>query len=379
MANTVYINKISKFLPGQPIDNDGMEQYLGLINGEKSKAKSIVLRNNGIKTRYYALDNNGKSTYTNAQLAAEAIINLGDNHFSINDIQLLACGTTSPDQLLPSHASMVHGLLKIKPVEYTSTSGSCNAGMLAMKYAFLSVKSGNTQNAVCSGSEKLSTWLQAKNFEEEISVAEKLENKPILAFEKEFLRWMLSDGAAAALITDKQNENSLSLKIHWIEIISFAGSFDTCMYAGAEKSEDGNLIPWRDFSDKEMSEKSILTLKQDTRLLVENIIKTGGQYLETVCEKHNFDINEISWFVPHLSSLYFQQKIADELKLRKLYIPEEKWFINLPRVGNVGSASVYLMLEELFNSNRLEKGDKILAMIPESARFSYSYALFETV
>jgi len=45
----------------------------------------------------------------------------------------------------------------------------------------------------------------------------------------------------------------------------------------------------------------------------------------------------------------------------------------------VGSASVYLMLEELFNGNYLKKGDKILAMIPESARFSYSYALFETV
>jgi len=379
MSLNVYINKISKFLPNRPVENDRMEHYLGFINGQKSKAKPIVLRNNGIKTRYYALDENGKSTHSNAQLAAETIRKFEDKNFSLNDLELLACGTTSPDQLLPSHASMVHGLLKIKPVEYTSTSGSCNAGMLAMKYAYMSVKSGNTKNAVSCGSEKLSTWLQAKNFEEEAATIENLENKPMLAFEKEFLRWMLSDGAAAVLMSDKPNENSLSLKIHWIEVISYAGTFETCMYAGAEKSEDGNLAPWRDFSEKEIAEKSVMTLKQDTRLLGENIVKIGGEFLENICKKHNLNLDEIQWFTPHLSSLFFKQKIADELKSRNLNIPDEKWFINLPKVGNVGSASVYLMLEELFNTNKLKKGDKILAMIPESARFSYSYALFETV
>ena len=56
-------------------------------------------------------------------------------------------------------------------------------------------------------------------------------------------------------------------------------------------------------------------------------------------------------------------------------IPEEKWFTNLTQVGNVGSASIYLMLEEIFSSGRLKIGDKLLLMVPESARFSYSYAL----
>jgi 3-oxoacyl-[acyl-carrier-protein] synthase-3 len=37
------------------------------------------------------------------------------------------------------------------------------------------------------------------------------------------------------------------------------------------------------------------------------------------------------------------------------------------------------MLEELFHSGQLKKGDKILCMIPESARFSYVYSLMTVV
>jgi len=55
-------------------------------------------------------------------------------------------------------------------------------------------------------------------------------------------------------------------------------------------------------------------------------------------------------------------------------IPMERWFMNLDKVGNVGSASIYLMLEELMNSGKLKKGDKVMLSVPESGRFSYSYA-----
>ena len=66
----VFINDTSVFLPNEPVANDDMELYLGYINGKPSKSKSIVLRNNGIKNRYYALSKGGKPTHTNAQMTA---------------------------------------------------------------------------------------------------------------------------------------------------------------------------------------------------------------------------------------------------------------------------------------------------------------------
>ncbi len=375
----VYINAAEKFLPGKAVSNDEMEEYLGKINGSNSKARPIVLRNNGIKTRYYAIDKNQKSTYSNAQLTVEAIKKLQKNNFTVEDIELLACGTTSPDQLLPSHASMVHGELKTKNTEYSSFNGSCNAGMLAMKYAYLSVLSGNTNNAVCTGSEKLSTWLIADRYKNEAEKLAEIEKKPILAFSKEFLRWMLSDGAAAALLENKPNDTGISMKIDWIEITSFAGELETCMYAGGEKDKNGNLIPWKDLEDNYIVENSLMVLQQDTRLLGSNIVKKGAEFLVDLTKKHNFTTDDFDWFLPHLSSMYFKDKIYEEMKANGIYIAEDKWFLNLPYVGNVGSASAYLMLEELFNSGKLKKGEKILVMVPESARFSYTYMMLTVV
>ena len=56
-----------------------------------------------------------------------------------------------------------------------------------------------------------------------------------------------------------------------------------------------------------------------------------------------------------------------------MHIPKEKWFTNLATKGNVGSASIYLMVDELFKSGKLKKGERLLLVVPESSRFSYSY------
>ena len=71
--------------------------------------------------------------------------------------------------------------------------------------------------------------------------------------------------------------------------------------------------------------------------------------------------------------MFFKDKIIEESQRRGFCIPEEKWFVNLPKVGNIASASAFAMIEELMYSNLLKKGQKILVMVPESARFSYSY------
>jgi len=39
-----FINSIGNFLPGKPIGNDELEDYLGKVNGRASKAKSRILR-----------------------------------------------------------------------------------------------------------------------------------------------------------------------------------------------------------------------------------------------------------------------------------------------------------------------------------------------
>ncbi|WP_276369184.1 beta-ketoacyl-ACP synthase III [Chryseolinea sp. H1M3-3] len=379
MNRSVYITKLASFLPNDPVSNDEMENILGKINNQASKAKPLILRNNQIKTRYYASDKEGNPTHTNTELTKLAVEKLFDKSFGLEDIEVLSCGTTSPDQLLPAHAAMVHGALGGNPVEINSTTGACSAGIQALKFGYLSILSGTASNAVCTGSERFSIWMLAKYFKEEGEKVAQLEGDGIIAFEKDFLRFMLSDGASAALLQDMPNANSLSLKIEWIEQRSFAHELPACMYAGAIKDEAGEFIGWSDLDQDVWTGESVFAIKQDTKLLGDFIVKKGGQLLKDLAASKKFDPEKVTYFLPHLSSQYFASRIAKELELIGLNIPSSKWFTNLSWVGNVGAASPFLMLEELFNSGKLKKDDQLLMMVPESARFNYAYILLTVV
>lgn len=369
----VYITKAAKYLPNEAVSNDEMEKYLGLINDTASKARRIILRNNKIQSRYYAIDKNGKSTHTNAELAKNAIELLFDENFTNQDLEVLSCGTSSPDIIAPSHAAMVHGLLKNKSVELNSSMGICCSGMNALKYGFLSIKAGNSKNAICTGSEKVSTWLSAQKYNNEIINLKNLEEQPIIAFKKDFLRWMLSDGAGAFLLQNKPL-GEISLKIEWMEAYSYAFELEACMYAGGDKLENGDIKPWSDFTPEQWLNESVFAVKQDVKLLDEFILPKGVESMSDAMAKHNITAEDVDYFLPHVSSYFFVEGLKKGLDEKGIVLTEEKWFMNLLRVGNVGSASIYIAVEELMNSGKLKKGDRILLSVPESGRFSFAYA-----
>jgi len=377
----VYINRTSAYFPNEPVSNDEMEEYLGYINKKPSKSKKIVLRNNGITNRYYALDKEHKSTHTNAEMTALAVRALFQNHpEEVNNVELLSCGTSSPDQMMPSHGVMTHGWLpEMGGIEVVSPSGVCCAGMHAIKYAYLAIKAGEIKTAVATGSERFSGLLVSDVFEEEAQKLVEMAENPFIAFQKDFLRWMLSDGASAFLLSDKPNEEGLSLQLDWIEGVSYANEMNTCMYMGAEKMEDGSLKGFMDYTPEEIMNRSVFSIKQDITLLSDNIVPLGGRKIMEIFKKKGLTVADIDYFLPHISSDFFRPKIYDMIDIYGGGIPYEKWFINLYTVGNVGAASVYLMIDELFNSGRLKKGEKILLLVPESARFSYMYAMLTVV
>jgi len=372
----VYITKIAKYFPNDPVSNDEMENYLGLINERHSKTKRVVLRNNKIKNRYYALNKKGELTHSNAKIAAESVKALfKENPVEIGSVDLLCCGTSSPDQIIPSHGVMTHGELpELKSIEVVSPAGVCCAGMHALKYAYLSVKAENRNKAVAVGSERLSAFIRSENFKEEAKHQKELEYNPIIAFEKDFLRWMLSDGAGAVLLENKKSEEGLSFRIEWIEGISFANEKETCMYAGGIKNEDTTLTGHMDMSTKEMIDQSALSIKQDVTLLSENILGLGIKRVKEIFDEKGLTSDDVDFMLPHISSFYFEEKIYDIFKSNGIEITKDKWFINLDRVGNVGAASIYLMLEEIHRSGKLKVGNKLLLIVPESARFSYMFA-----
>ena len=377
MTTDVVITRSAAYLPLAPVSNDEMESVLGKVGGKPSRSRRIILRNNGIVSRHYALDpESGEPVMTNAQLTASAIRELGDT----GPVDCLATGTSIPDQLMPGHGVMVHGELGWPQLEVVSLAGICLSGAAALKYAFMAVATGSAQRAVATGSELLSPLMHARNFEAECAhKTAQLETHPEIAFEKDFLRWMLSDGAGALLLEPRPGPG-LSLRIKWIELFSNAHRMPTCMYAGGDKMADGSVRGWMRFPVSDWASQSIFAIKQDVRLLNEQIAPmTLIEPILALRERRGLRAEQIDWFLPHLSSHYFQPILEKSLDSIDFNIPQSRWFTNLATCGNTGSASPYIMLDELMRSGKIKPGQTLLLFVPESGRFSSGFIFLEAV
>ena len=222
--SNAYITAMGTFMPGKSISNDEMENYLGKVNGKPSRLRKRILKSNGIVARHYAMNERQETTYQNSELAANAIkACLEKATFDKRDVQMLSVATTQGDLPLPGMASIVQAALKLPPCEILTTHGVCSSGMMALKSAVNSVRLGEHDNAVVCASELASRLLKGSRYE------------PVDAevdLEAEFLRWMLSDGAAAMTVEGKPRRIGMSLRIDWIDIKSYASDFDLCMSCG---------------------------------------------------------------------------------------------------------------------------------------------------
>src|SRR6185437_15296999 len=188
---TAYITATGSFLPGSPVPNEEIEDYIGTAGRSTSDLKGITLANCGIKTRHYAIDKNQRTVISNAAMAAGAVrLAVQRAGLKPDDVELLCAATTIADVLAPGQASMVQGELGYGPLEITTSHGICSSGMMALKNAYLQVAIGEKRTAISVASEFASRFFKNSRYEEMGVVAE----EGTLPLEAAFLRYMLSDG-----------------------------------------------------------------------------------------------------------------------------------------------------------------------------------------
>lgn len=386
MNRSVYINATGSFFPNSPVGNNQIENVLGMVKNRPSRSKRIVLESNQIKTRYYAIHpETRRPTHTNCQVTAEAIRDLFSRNpeLSLKGADLLCCGTSTPDLLMPAHGQMVQGNLPDFSGEVVTTAGVCCSSMSALKMAYLSVLAGESSAAVVTGSEVTSKFMRSEFFESESDTqVEELKKNPMIAFEHEFLRWMLSDGAGALYLSGQPLSGKTNLKVNWIEGRSYANEQPVCMMAGGRRDKDGSITPWKDLRVSEDTEqrKYIMNASQDIRLLKDCIsLYTVERPLNELKKKRGLNPGDYRWFLPHFSSDFFKTILFDSLTKIDFQIPYDRWFTSLYEVGNIGSASILVFLNELIRKHSLNQGEKILCYIPESARFTAYYMELEVV
>jgi 3-oxoacyl-[acyl-carrier-protein] synthase-3 len=369
-----YITGTGAFLPGPPIDNDRMEDHLGRIAGRDSLFGKKALRWNGVESRHYAMTPDGEVSHSNAQMCALALRAALDRAgLEPRDLGLLSAATTQGDLFAPGHAAAVHAELGGGPMEIASFQSVCGSSLMAAKAAWLDVRAGEHDAAAACAGEFSSRWFRPSFYEGTTLV----DAKGRLRAEADFLRFTLSDGAGAIIVEPKPRPGAL--RIDFIDIVSLADRFDPCMWAGASVDERTDpLAFWGKVGPRAAHAAGAIALLQDFDLLKRVIRAWVGVYLEKV-EQGRIAPAEVDHCLVHYSAKSLRAEIVSLLEDTAGMVPQEKWFSVLREQGNVGSASIWLMLDGLVKSGRIKAGQKILCVVPESGRALVGFMMLEAV
>ncbi|MFC4273590.1 iron-containing redox enzyme family protein [Achromobacter aloeverae] len=367
----VYLESAGYFMPGSPVSNEEMDRYIAPLNRISGRIKQRILAENGIKQRYYAIDADGATTLTNAQLAVGAIRDcLRRNEILLDDISLLASGSSGGDALMPGFANMIQGELAAPPMETLSVHGICAAGVAAIQAAAQAVELGGHASALAVASEMPSRLFKRSRFAARGYDAD---------FDAHFLRWMLSDGAGAVVLGQGRRalpgaSRGVRLRLKWVHQRAFSGDYPVCMQLGLSADRARGHLDYPSWTDAEAD--GALSLRQDIRLLP-HLFDIGIHEYAGLVRDGWVDPRRIHHFLCHYSSEKFIPVVEDLLEKAGLAIARERWFSNLAWRGNTGAASILIMLAEFLETREIRPGEQLLCYIPESGRFTTAYMLWE--
>jgi 3-oxoacyl-[acyl-carrier-protein] synthase-3 len=366
-----YVVGSGVFMPGAPVDNESIDAFIAPINLKSDRIKRRILRDNGIQTRHYAIDETGKTLYSVSQMAARAVAECLDNaSVPLSKVTLLCTGTSGGDTTLPGFANMLQGEIGAQPLETSSHQGVCAAGVAALKRAASAVERGEHDFALVATSELPSRLFKKSRFAPSDYNAD---------FDSHFLRWMLSDGSGAMLLGRQAaslGKSGVALKLKWVHMRSFSGDFPVCMQVGLGAQGETSYLDYESFAQAE--QEGAYLLRQDIRLLP-HLFDVGIHEYARLASAGSFVPEEIDHFLCHYSSEKFRGVIEDLMEKAALGIPPERWYSNLTTRGNTGAASIFVMLHDFVQERELKVGQKVLCFVPESGRFTVSFIMLEVV
>lgn len=346
-----YLTATGSFLPGEPVANAAIPDYMGELDGE-ALVRRKILRMNGIKSRHYALDRDQHATHDVYDMAALAARDcLGGRACAFT---YLSAGSTNTPLVGPGLSSLLHARLAGRglvsdAVEINSNSGICTSSAQALVNACRAVSSGDHREALCLGVEQPSAILKSSAIQPPDD--RDLHSDDLTAskwFMSVFLRSMLSDGAGAALIQDRPADSRISYRVNWSYSRSFAHETPLCM---------------------SLESRSLL-LSQDVGVLARHMKPCVDQFMRGAMARHGEQLADYRVVLPHLSSFYFKGYMLGVLTELGQGRVIDHW-TNLETAGNTGAASIFIMLDEFTRRQPPANGDKVLLFIPESGQFNF--------
>lgn len=324
MSN-IKIAGIGAYLPPLVVTNDKISEFV------ETNDEWIVQRT-GVSERRISEGENTSEIATKA--AKVALERAGLNS---KDLDLIIVATISPDMFIPSVACLVQSNLDADKAACFDISVACSGFVYALEVANGMMKSMNYKNALVIGAEVLS------------KVTDWTDRSTCILF---------GDGAGAAVLKQEQDEAKGIIKSY---LRSDGKKGESLTIGGADFNTP--------FSKEEMIADRLIRMngREVLRFAVPAIVDAVTEVLKDT----DVSLDEIKYIVPHQANYRIIKSAAQKLEL-----DEGKFYLNLDRFGNTSGASIPIALNEMYEKNLINKGDKFI-LVAFGGGLTYAATLIE--
>jgi 3-oxoacyl-[acyl-carrier-protein] synthase III len=355
----VRISGTGSFLPGRPVPAADVDRYLGELPEAPEKLRNWLKRIRELMKEllevefyHFALDPVTRQfTEDNVTMSSKAAME-ALQHAGINpdEVELIVYGSAHQDQM-PTASVRIQEMLGIGECAEISVHANCTSAYKAITIAHDMIRNGRFRNALVISSSMSSSELVAEYY-----------NQPLVKKEELFLRYFLSDGAAA-LFLQGVTEPRKGLYIDHTYFESIGGNKPSAM---------GNRRPAYWMNPKEEFEKGFHHLTQMFQEeLRENFHEADGSVflkgLKRMLDIYRPDLSKLKFFQVNFPSKHVSELVMDECA--GLGIPRETLYSKMATMGYIGPPMALLCLDRILKEETLAPGDMILSFVTEVSKF----------
>ncbi len=297
-----------RYLPERVITNFDLEKMVDTTD-------EWIRTRSGIERRHATADDE-----TTSDMCVEAAkVAIEDAGIDVDDIDMVAIGTTSPDLVFPNIATLVQHRLGIPACPTIAMEAACTGFIYALSTVDKFMKAGEVKCALVIGAEAITKIIDWKD-----------RNTCVL----------FGDGAGAVIVKPSDEPGILTTKIRG------DGQYKELLWYPAGVSKDLGL------AGTDVDGMRITMVGNEVFKVA---VKTLGNVAMEALETAGMTVDDVDWMIPHQANLRIIQAAA-----KRLDVPMDKVIVTVQDHGNTSAASIPLALDVAIRDGRVKKGQTLL-------------------
>lgn len=276
-----------------------------------------IRQRTGIEERRVAADGDGTSDLA-VRAAKAALESAGVDPL---DLELIICGTLTPDMMLPANGSLIQGKLGASNAAAYDVNAACSGFMYGLATANAFIQSGAFKTVLLVGSDIQTNRLTWKNRDTSV---------------------LFADGAGAVVLKAEEGDRG---------VLSTYLKSDGANYQMLYVPVGGSVTP----INPENVNNDPWTIIMNGPELFKKAVKSFEEAANVALERAGLTLDDVDLFIPHQANARIIETVADRMKL-----PREKAFINIYKVGNTTHGSIPIALNQAVSEGRIKDGSIVL-------------------